>query len=93
MYKSLIIRENAIHQLDTNDSVQFPVYLDAQCEMAKRIKVKYLVNSIEKGLLQKLRYAASRDKISHFSGSSAKIQEMLHFRKSEQSLCISYIDQ
>src|SRR5258706_3297317 len=45
IYKSLVIRENAIHQLDTNDSVQLLVYLDANSEMAKKIKAKYLQES------------------------------------------------
>jgi len=41
-YKSLIIKENAIHQLDTNGSVQLIVYLDASCKTAIAIKEKYL---------------------------------------------------
>lgn|SRR6185437_679883 len=41
-YKSLIIKENVIHQLDTNDSVQLIVYLDPETTIAKAIKSKYL---------------------------------------------------
>src|SRR5258706_1595234 len=41
-YKSVITKENAIHQLDTNDSVQLLLYLDAESEVAKALKSKYL---------------------------------------------------
>jgi AraC-like DNA-binding protein len=41
-YKSLIIKENVIHQLDTNDSVQLIIYLDAEMRIAQAIKSKYL---------------------------------------------------
>ncbi|MFM9840574.1 MAG: helix-turn-helix domain-containing protein [Cyclobacteriaceae bacterium] len=41
-YKSLIIKENTIHQLDTNGSVQLIIYLDASCDAAIAIKQKYL---------------------------------------------------
>lgn len=37
-YKSLIIRENVIHQLDTNNSVQLIIYLDAETRIARAIK-------------------------------------------------------
>jgi len=42
IYKSVIIKENAIHQLDTNDSVQLLLYLDAECELANDFREKYL---------------------------------------------------
>ncbi len=41
-YKTLIIKENVIHQLDTNNSVQLIIYLDASSDIAKAIKLKYL---------------------------------------------------
>lgn len=41
-YKSLIVKENTIHQLDTNDSVQLIIYVDAGSDIAKTIKLKYL---------------------------------------------------
>jgi AraC-like DNA-binding protein len=41
-YKSLIIRENVVHQLDTNDSVQLIIYLDPATSIAHAIKSKYL---------------------------------------------------
>ncbi|HZY40170.1 MAG TPA: AraC family transcriptional regulator [Mucilaginibacter sp.] len=41
-YKSLIIRENVVHQLDTNDSVQLIIYLDPATSVANAIKSKYL---------------------------------------------------
>jgi AraC-like DNA-binding protein len=40
--KAVIIKENVIHQLDTNDGIQLLLYLDAECEIAKNIKLKYL---------------------------------------------------
>jgi AraC-like DNA-binding protein len=40
--KNLIIRENVIHQLDTNNSVQLLIYLDAETTAAKEIKSKYM---------------------------------------------------
>jgi AraC-like DNA-binding protein len=43
-YKSLIIKENVVHQLDTNDSVQLIIYLDAESRIAHKIKSKYLLN-------------------------------------------------
>ena len=45
IYKSLIIQENAIHQLDTNDSIQLIIYLDAGSEITKTIKSKFLTES------------------------------------------------
>jgi AraC-like DNA-binding protein len=45
VYKSVIIKENVIHQLDPNDSVQLLLYLDAESEIAKAIKLKYLSGS------------------------------------------------
>jgi AraC-like DNA-binding protein len=42
VYNSVIIKENSIHQLDTNDSVQLILYLDPECEIAKAIKLKFL---------------------------------------------------
>lgn len=44
-YKSLIIKENVIHQLDTNDSVQLIIYLDAEMRIAHAIKSKYLAEN------------------------------------------------
>jgi AraC-like DNA-binding protein len=41
-YKSLIIKENVIHQLDTNDSVQLIIYLDTETTIAKAIKAVHL---------------------------------------------------
>lgn len=41
-YKSLIVKENTIHQLDTNDSVQLIIYVDSESDIAKAIKLKYL---------------------------------------------------
>jgi AraC-like DNA-binding protein len=43
-YKTLIIRENIIHQLDTNKSVQFIIYLDAQSTFSKAIKSTFLID-------------------------------------------------
>jgi AraC-like DNA-binding protein len=37
-YKSLIIKENVIHQLDTNNSVQLIIYLAAESRIAREIK-------------------------------------------------------
>ena len=45
VYKSVIIKENAIHQLNTNNSVQLLLYLDAESEVAKKLKSKYLADS------------------------------------------------
>jgi hypothetical protein len=40
--KSIIIKENVIHQLDPNGSVQLIIYLDAESEIAKTINLNYL---------------------------------------------------
>lgn len=45
LYKSIIIRENAIHRIDTNDSIQLLLYVDAGSETAKAIRMKYLEQS------------------------------------------------
>ncbi len=42
LYKSLIIKENIIHQLDTSKSVQLIIYVDPSSEIAQSIKRKYL---------------------------------------------------
>ena len=44
-YKTLIIKENVMHQLDTHDSVQLIIYLDAESRIAQAIKSKYLAES------------------------------------------------
>ena len=41
-YKSLVIRENVIHQLDTNNSVQLLIYLDVETVAARQIKSEYM---------------------------------------------------
>jgi len=41
-YRSLLIRENVIHQLDTNNSVQLIIYLDTATEIAQAINFEYL---------------------------------------------------
>jgi AraC-like DNA-binding protein len=44
-YKSLIIKENIIHQLDTNNSVQLIIYLSAESKIAKAIKSTVLLEN------------------------------------------------
>lgn len=44
-YRSLIIKEKLIHQLDTNNSVQLIIYLDTATEIAQAINAEYLRNS------------------------------------------------
>jgi len=41
-YRSLIIKENVVHQLDTNNSVQLIIYLDTATEIARAIRSEYL---------------------------------------------------
>ena len=41
-YRSLLVRENVVHQLDTNDSVQLIIYLDPETEMAESLRSEYL---------------------------------------------------
>jgi AraC-like DNA-binding protein len=41
-YTHLIIREHAMHQLDTHGSVQLLIYLDADTAIAQALKTKYL---------------------------------------------------
>lgn len=41
-YKNIIIREDAPHQLDTNDSVQLIIYLDTETTVAKILRERYL---------------------------------------------------
>jgi AraC-like DNA-binding protein len=43
-YKTLIIRENVVHQLDTNKSVQLIIYLDAQTTFSRAIKSTFLLD-------------------------------------------------
>jgi AraC-like DNA-binding protein len=45
-HKSLIIRENIIHQLDTNKSVQLIIYLDAQSIFSRTIKSTFLNDKV-----------------------------------------------
>jgi AraC-like DNA-binding protein len=41
-YKSVIIQDNIIHQLNTNNSLQLILYLDKTTTIAKKIQQKYL---------------------------------------------------
>jgi AraC-like DNA-binding protein len=41
-FNSLIIKEDVIHQLDTSNSVQLIIYIDASSEIAKALRSKYL---------------------------------------------------
>jgi AraC-like DNA-binding protein len=41
-HRLLLLRENVIHQLDTNGSVQLLIYLDADSTLAKQLKITYL---------------------------------------------------
>ncbi|HET7002305.1 MAG TPA: helix-turn-helix domain-containing protein [Puia sp.] len=45
-YKTLIIRENTVHQLDTNQSVQLIIYLDAQSTFSRAIKSTILLDKV-----------------------------------------------
>jgi AraC-like DNA-binding protein len=45
VYKSLIIKENVIHQLDTNHSVQLIIYLAAEGKIARAIKATRLLDN------------------------------------------------
>lgn len=45
-YRALLVKENVIHQLDTNDSVQLIIYLDAESEIAHRLKSSYLKDNV-----------------------------------------------
>lgn len=44
-YRSLIIKENVIHQLDTNSSVQLIIYLAAESRIARAIKSRALLEN------------------------------------------------
>ncbi|HLZ86092.1 MAG TPA: helix-turn-helix domain-containing protein [Puia sp.] len=44
-YRSLIIKENVVHQLDTNHSVQLIIYLEPATEIAQAISAGYLHKS------------------------------------------------
>ncbi len=44
-YKCLVIKEDVIHQLDTNNSVQLIIYLAAQSEIARKIKSSGLLEN------------------------------------------------
>ena len=44
-HQLLILRENVIHQLDTNGSVQLLIYLDAGSNIARQLKAQYLHDS------------------------------------------------
>jgi hypothetical protein len=41
-YKSLVIKENTIHRLDTNKSVQLIIYIDPSLDIARKIKSTFL---------------------------------------------------
>jgi AraC-like DNA-binding protein len=41
-YKSLVIKQNVIHQLDTNKSVQLIIYIDPSLDIAEKIKSVFL---------------------------------------------------
>ncbi len=43
-YRSLIVKENIPHQLNTNGSLQLIIYIDASTDDAKKIKERYLVD-------------------------------------------------
>lgn len=44
-YKCLVIKENVVHQLDTNNSVQLIIYLDAESKFARAIKSWFLLEN------------------------------------------------
>ena len=43
-YRSLLVRENVVHQLDTNNSVQLMIYLQTETETAEALRSEYLGN-------------------------------------------------
>lgn len=45
-YRALLIKENVIHQLDTNGSVQLIIYIDSTSEIARQLKSTYLKEDI-----------------------------------------------
>jgi AraC-like DNA-binding protein len=68
-YKSLIIKENVIHQLDTNSSVQLIIYLAAESKIAHTIK--------SKGLLENDIYSPDSN-IFHFVNSNELEQALVN---------------
>ncbi len=44
-YKSIIIKEKVVHQLNTNQSLQLIIYIDATTKLAEKIKSKYLAEN------------------------------------------------
>jgi len=45
-YRTLLIKENVIHQLDTNNSVQLIIYLDCESAIARQLKSTYLKEDV-----------------------------------------------
>jgi AraC-like DNA-binding protein len=68
-YKSLIVKENVIHQLDTNNSVQLIIYLAAEGEIARAIQ--------SGGLLENDIYAPDTN-IFHFVNSNELEQALVN---------------
>ncbi|GGA85342.1 helix-turn-helix domain-containing protein [Puia dinghuensis] len=67
-FRSLIIKENVIHQLDTNNSVQLIIYLDTATEIARLIRSEYLCES---------EVYAPQVNIFHFANSNQLQQALL----------------
>jgi AraC-like DNA-binding protein len=68
-YKSLIIKENVIHQLDTNNSVQLIIYLDAESGVSEAIK--------SRGLFENGIYSPDLN-IFHFANSNELEQALVN---------------
>ena len=67
--KSLIIRENVIHQLDTNNSVQLIIYIDPQSAIAQTIKANWL---------HKQEFYSLNLNVFHFANSNELQQALLN---------------
>lgn len=69
-YNCLIINENVVHQLDTNDSVQLIIYLDPGTEIAKAIKSEFMAGR---------EIHSPNQNVFHFTNSN-ELQEALLLR-------------
>jgi len=80
-HRSLIIKENVLHQLDTNDSVQLIIYLDPETEIAAEVRAAYLdKNEVYSPQLNIFHFVNSNQLQQALLGSDSSLLEALVHR-------------
>jgi AraC-like DNA-binding protein len=79
-YRTLLIRENVVHQLDTNNSVQLMIYLNTDTEMAEALRSEYLGQGEFYAPEVNIFHFANPDQLQRaiLEADAARVEQLMH---------------